>query len=137
VGEIALHLEVLKSSELFRKHIFWLARKDPEKSVSVSSHLEFDFARADNEQILISREAKSSKIDDQAFINELRLINQAAASRYLEHVVVAKRSTNKKLHEQLLQGLLTSLNEASADDGIKYHLEEMGKSHKLLPWCII
>ncbi len=72
------------------------------------------------------------KLDDVALVGDLRAINDDAANQYLEHVVVMKRIPNRQLHEALLTRLLDLTAEAVEDDGVKYHLEELGKP-TLLP----
>jgi hypothetical protein len=67
------------------------------------------------------------KLDDAALIDELRIHSQEAARRYLEHVVVTKKSANKKLHQELLDTLFQEAEEQIANDGVKYHLEELGE----------
>ena len=68
------------------------------------------------------------KLDDVPLVNDLRGINEQAANRYLEHVVVGKKSPNKALHEELLGRLLDAAGKEVLDDGVKYHLEELGTS---------
>jgi len=41
---------------------------------------------------------------------------------------VIKKSPNRQLHEALLARLLDEAAEAVQDDGVKYHLEELGES---------
>lgn len=67
------------------------------------------------------------KLDDVSLVDDLRTISDDAANRYLEHVVVIKRSPNRQLHEALLKRLLDLTADAVEDDGVKYHLEELGK----------
>jgi hypothetical protein len=67
------------------------------------------------------------KLDDAALIDELRRHSVEAAKRYLEHVVVSKKSPNKKLHRELLDNLFHEAEEQLANDGVKYHLEELGE----------
>jgi len=67
------------------------------------------------------------KLDDAALIDELRKHSQEAAKRYLEHVVVSKKSPNKKLHQELLENLFHDAEEQLANDGVRYHLEELGQ----------
>jgi hypothetical protein len=80
-------------------------------------------------QILMTHGTKiGSKLDDVALIDELRKFSKEAAKRYLEHVVVTKKSPNKRLHEDLLDSLLAEAEVQVKDDGVKYHLEELGRS---------
>jgi hypothetical protein len=67
------------------------------------------------------------KLDDAALIDELRKHSNEAARRYLEHVVVSKKSPDKKLHHELLENLFQEAEEQLANDGVKYHLEELGE----------
>jgi hypothetical protein len=67
------------------------------------------------------------KLDDAALIEELRKHSNEAAKRYLEHVVVSKKSPNKKLHHELLENLFLEAEEQLANDGVRYHLEELGR----------
>ena len=67
------------------------------------------------------------KLDDAALIEELRKHSTEAAKRYLEHVVVSKKSPNKQLHHELLENLFLEAEEQLANDGVKYHLEELGQ----------
>lgn len=66
------------------------------------------------------------KLDDAALVDELRRFSEEAAGRYLQHVVVSKKSANKKLHKDLLDGLLFEAEQQVRDDGVKYHLQELG-----------
>lgn len=67
------------------------------------------------------------KLDDAALIEELRKHSPEAARRYLEHVVVSKKSPNKKLHHELLENLFLEAEEQLGNDGVRYHLEELGR----------
>ena len=69
------------------------------------------------------------KLDDVALVDELRAVDDEAANRYIEHVVVIKRSSNRQLHEALLTYLLSKATVAVEDEGVKYHLEELGVSN--------
>lgn len=60
-------------------------------------------------------------------MTELSAIDEDVANRYLEHVVVIKRSPNRMLHQALLDHLLESVSKEVQDDGVKYHLEELGE----------
>lgn len=82
--------------------------------------------RADEAQILTAGSKNGVKLDDIALVDDLRNISQVAAGRYLEYVVVAKKSPAKELHEDLLGRLLDEAEEEVKDDGVKYHLEELG-----------
>lgn len=73
------------------------------------------------------------KLDDAALIDELRKHSAEAARRYLEHVVVSKKSPNKALHHELLENLFHGAEDQLANDGVKYHLEELGKLASVLP----
>lgn len=78
-------------------------------------------------QILINHAGKSGvKLEDASLVEDLRKISEIAANRYLEHVVVGKKSPNRLLHEDLLARLLDSTESEVKDDGVKYHLEELG-----------
>jgi len=66
-------------------------------------------------------------------MDDLRAINEDVANRYLEHVVVMKRSPNRALHQALLNYLLDATGKQVQDDGVKYHLEELGQ----YPSCLI
>lgn len=77
-------------------------------------------------QILMTSGKTGLKLDDAALIDELRKFSDEAAQRYLHHVVISKKSANKKLHQDLLDGLLDQAERQVQDDGVKYHLEELG-----------
>jgi hypothetical protein len=66
------------------------------------------------------------KLDDVALMNDIRAFSPAAADQYLEHVVVSKRNPSKDLHEKLLENLLAEAGTSVSDDGVRYHLEELG-----------
>lgn len=79
-------------------------------------------------QILFAQNTKSGvKLDDTALVNDLREISEEAANRYLEYVVLSKKSPNRAFHEDLLLRLLNAAAEQIEDDGVKYHLEELGQ----------
>jgi hypothetical protein len=50
-----------------------------------------------------------------------------AANQYLEYAAIGKRCKCRELHEMLLNKLLDQATEMVKDDGIKYHLEELGE----------
>jgi hypothetical protein len=79
-------------------------------------------------QILMTSGKVGLKLDDAALVDELRKFSDEAAKRYLQHVVVSRKSPNKKLHQELLDGLLEEAERQVQDDGVKYHLEELGMS---------
>lgn len=86
------------------------------------------------EKVLLAQNSKSgAKLDEAPLIDDLRQINQEIANRYLEHVVVSRRSPNKVLHQELLNRLLDVAEEEVKDDGVMYHLEELGTSSIQLP----
>lgn len=66
-------------------------------------------------------------------MQDIAAVNEDAANRYLEHVVIDKKSKDPELHEALLKWLLDSVEELLKDDGIKYHLEELGKLKDSVP----
>ena len=77
------------------------------------------------------------KFNDSELLSELRAIDEEAANRYLEYVVVHKRSPKRALHQELLERLLDSVKREIEDDGVKYHLEELGVSqHHCKPYRI-
>ena len=80
------------------------------------------------------------KFDDAALISDLHAISPTASVRYLEYVVVNKRSPNRQLHEDLLSTLLEQGAEQLRDDGVKYHLEELEADYRLQvepdPFCV-
>jgi hypothetical protein len=111
----------------------------------ISESIKPDAARrcANQAQILTAPSKTGVKLDDVALVDDLRNISQVAAGRYLEYVVVAKKSPAKELHEDLLGRLLDEAEEEVKDDGVKYHLEELGACRRrgglLAPssWCDI
>ncbi|RSH83741.1 hypothetical protein EHS25_005356 [Saitozyma podzolica] len=116
--EIAQQLETVKDAELFRRYALWLVARD----------------------ILTAPSKTGVKLDDVALVDDLRNISQVAAGRYLEYVVVAKKSPAKELHEDLLGRLLDEAEEEVKDDGVKYHLEELDAEYRLQvdpePFCV-
>jgi len=54
-------------------------------------------------------------------------VDKDAANQYLEYAVIGKKSQNRELHEMLLAKLLNQAEEMVKEDGIKYHLEELGE----------
>lgn len=84
--------------------------------------------KADPVQLLVAQNTKTGiKLDDMLLIDDLRGIDEDAANRYLEHVVISKRIPSRVLHEQLLMRLLDQAEEQVQNDGVKYHLEELGQ----------
>ena len=78
--------------------------------------------------MLLAQNPKTGvKLDDAALMDDLREIDLDVANRYLEHVVVMKRSPNRALHQSLLDHLLDATGKQVQDDGVKYHLEELGE----------
>ena len=67
------------------------------------------------------------KLNDVALVADLRRVSQDTADRYLEYAVVARRNPNRELHEALLEHLLDEIGKEVQDDGVKYHLEELGE----------
>ncbi|WVQ83199.1 hypothetical protein IAT38_005338 [Cryptococcus sp. DSM 104549] len=116
VDELAQQLETVKDPELFTKYILWLVGKSPTKGLN----------------ILFAQPLKTGiRVDDTELIRSLRSVDVDAADRYLDHVVVSKRSPRRELHEELLARLLDEAEELSGDDGVKYHLEDLDTEYKL------
>jgi len=127
VDEIAQQLDNVKDPELFLTYILWLAGRDVDKAMTVSIPPWSGKTNLTTSQILLAQNPKTGvKLDDTALIDDLRKVSDEAANRYLEHVVVIKRSPNRMLHEQLLSNLFDAVTDAVQDDGVKYHLEELG-----------
>ncbi|KAK8864291.1 hypothetical protein IAR55_001537 [Kwoniella newhampshirensis] len=116
VYELAQQLDSVKDPETFTKYILWLIGKSPSKGL----------------EILMTQNPKTGiKLDDADLISSIRQVNEEAANRYLEHVVVLKRSPKKELHRELLDCLLNEAGSLAEDDGVKYHLEELETEYKL------
>lgn len=112
VEEVAQQLDGMQDPELFKKYILWLVKRSPDRGLS----------------ILLAQNPKSGvKLDDAMLVDELHAIDKDAAHRYLEHVVVIKRSPVKALHQALLNHLLESVSAEVKDEGVCYHLEELGE----------
>lgn len=65
-------------------------------------------------------------MDHEALVRDIRAVSEDGANRYLEHIVVGLKSPNRTLHRDLLDRLLTRLEKELSDEGIRYHLEELG-----------
>ena len=130
VDEVAQQLDGVTDPAVLRQYALWLIGRQPEKGLQVS----FRCVNCINEltcthQILMSQMSKHGiQLDDSSLIEELRGISQEAANSYLEYAVVQKRSPDRSMHEALLGRLLDSVEEQLSDDGVKYHLEELGTS---------
>ena len=124
VDEMAQQLDGVKDPDLFLKFTLWLTQRVPEKGLSVS----LPDNGLTHAQLLLSQNPKTGvKLDDIALIEDLRRIDAAIAHRYLEHVVVVKRSPNRALHEALVSYLLDRTAEVVREEAVKFHLEELGK----------
>lgn len=93
-------------------------------------------------QLLIAQ--SGAKVDHEALVRDIRAVSEEGANRYLEHVVVGRKSPNRTLHRDLLDRLLTRLEKEVSDEGIRYHLEELGEldwdlqmEHRLMIRCRI
>ncbi|WRT66239.1 uncharacterized protein IL334_003192 [Kwoniella shivajii] len=116
VEELAQQLESIKEPELFLNYALWLIKKKPSRGLS----------------ILKSQNTKTGiKLDDLSLVEKLKEINLETSNKYLEHVVVNKRSPDRSLHEQLLKVLLDQAEELCQDEGVKYHLEELDAEYRL------
>jgi hypothetical protein len=114
VGELVQTLDTVDDPELLRHYVLWLVTREPEKALS-----------------LLITKGDAIKVDDEALISDLGAVDKDAAQQYLEYVVVGKRAGTPALHEQLLTHLLDEAEETVADDGIKYHLEELDAEYRL------
>ncbi|ORY34108.1 hypothetical protein BCR39DRAFT_518520 [Naematelia encephala] len=116
VDEIAQQLETVTDPGLFRRYTLWLVERDADKALA----------------ILMAQNPKTGvKLEDVPLIDDLRKISEDAADRYLEHVVVIRRSPDRALHEQLLGNLLDLAEVLTKEDGVKYHLEELDSEYRL------
>ncbi|KAL1413618.1 hypothetical protein Q8F55_001393 [Vanrija albida] len=115
VGELVQQLDTVEDPEVLRSYAVWLAKRDPERAIN----------------LLIAKDSKV-KFDEAQLVEEIREIDTDGANRYLEHIVVDKRSTNRELHESLLSWLLDQADEMAKDDGIQYHVEELDAEFRLL-----
>ncbi|TXT15581.1 hypothetical protein VHUM_00084 [Vanrija humicola] len=115
VGELVQQLDMMEDAEVLRNYAVWLAKRDPKRAIS----------------LIIAKDSKV-KFDEAQLVEEIRGIDTDAANRYLEHVVVDKRSTNRELHESLLNWLFDQADEMANDEGIQYHVEELDSEFRLL-----
>ena len=79
-------------------------------------------------QLLIAH--SSAKIDHEALVRDIRAVSEDGAHQYLEHIAVGRKSPNRTLHTDLLNLLWTRLEKEVADEGVRYHLEELGESRQ-------
>ncbi|BEJ17778.1 hypothetical protein CspHIS471_0700460 [Cutaneotrichosporon sp. HIS471] len=114
VGELVQTLDTVDDPELLRHYVLWLVSREPEKALT-----------------LLITKGNVIKVDDEALISDLGAVDKEAAEQYLEYVVVGKRTGSPALHERLLSHLLEQADEMVADDGIKYHLEELDAEYRL------
>ncbi|KLT38373.1 hypothetical protein CC85DRAFT_289576 [Cutaneotrichosporon oleaginosum] len=114
VGELVQTLDTVDDPDLLRHYVLWLVTREPEKALS-----------------LLITKGSAIKVDDEALITDLGAVDKDAAHQYLEYVVVGKRAGSPALHEQLLAHLLEQAEEMVADDGIRYHLEELDAEFRL------
>ncbi|KZT37480.1 hypothetical protein SISSUDRAFT_1062828 [Sistotremastrum suecicum HHB10207 ss-3] len=84
-------LSKTKDRVLFKKHIFWLTKRD------------LDFGL----KLLTSRDVqKSGDFDDASTLSQLRMLSEEAADLFLEHIVLQKRSDDADIHTRLAVRLL-------------------------------
>ncbi|KAL7421749.1 hypothetical protein Q5752_003520 [Cryptotrichosporon argae] len=112
VAELAIELEAVTDPALLKPYALWLARRDPERALSILY-------------------ARGRVIDDAKLVAALDGISPDAADRYLEHIVVDRHSSVRALHEKLLDKLMNAALEQVTDDGVKYHLEELDAEYRL------
>ncbi|WVF71576.1 hypothetical protein IAT40_006384 [Kwoniella sp. CBS 6097] len=118
VEELAQQLENVKDPHLFLKYALWMVEKRPKRGLS----------------ILMAQNAKTGvKLDESQLVNDLGKIDETIANKYLEHAVVTKRSPSRVLHQRLLDVLLDEAEVLCADDGVRYHLEELDAEYRLEP----
>lgn len=130
ISEITHELEEVKDPVVVRKFALWLIGRDEERGISVSPVI-FCLGTLSGQltlQLLLAHTPTSgAKVNEQALVEEIRAVSEQAANRYLEHVVVVKKSPNRAMHEDLLKRLLDAVESEVKDDGVKYHLEELGE----------
>ena len=130
VDEVAQQLDGVTDPALLRHYALWLIGRQPEKGLQVSSVVSVTIIQLTVNIRSSCRKCRNtaSSLDDASLIEELRGISQEAANSYLEYAVVQKRSPDRSMHQALLDKLLDNVTEQISDDGVKYHLEELGSS---------
>ncbi|TDL25106.1 hypothetical protein BD410DRAFT_819897 [Rickenella mellea] len=70
-------------------------------------------------KLLIARDSRrSSKADDVSMLERIRAADESAGTRFLEYLVLQKRSNDPDLHEQLATSCINQLTQALSDDTI-------------------
>ncbi|OCF40481.1 hypothetical protein I317_05719 [Kwoniella heveanensis CBS 569] len=115
VEELAQQLESVKDPQLFLKYALWVVEKRPTRGLSVSL------------------DVTGVRLDEVQLVDDLRKIDETIANKYIEHAIVTKRSPSRVLHQQLLDVLLDEAEMLCADDGVRYHLEELDAEYRLEP----
>ncbi|WVQ72620.1 hypothetical protein IAR50_002178 [Cryptococcus sp. DSM 104548] len=110
--EFASTLEGVEGVKEWEKRVLWLVNRRPERALDV----------------LIKHPPPSlSPID---ILPKLAPLDGQVYRTYLEHIVVAKRSPSRPLHQQLLDLMLDEAFDLVQDDGIKYHLSDLDDEYK-------
>lgn len=124
VYEVFHLLQTLEDPARLRSVGLWLMAKSP--------NMAFD--------IFTSKHARSiCKFDEKLLIDDMRAIDEPTSNRYLEYVVVHRRSVERPLHDALANHLLSECEQFVKDDGVMYHFREIFDEYLLtrphLPYC--
>ncbi|CAE6446226.1 unnamed protein product [Rhizoctonia solani] len=74
-----------------------------------------------------------SKLDDSAVLADMQSVNTLAASRYLEHVVLNKRSSDPNLHNQLVVRYVDEAIATLEKPGVQPLFSEIAQEYTKLP----
>ncbi|KAL7416423.1 hypothetical protein BDY24DRAFT_233923 [Mrakia frigida] len=82
VDEVLSILAASEDAALVRKYGLWVVKRDWERGLELFTHSGLDF-------------------DDGELVDELRALDDRAGDKYLEHVVIVKKSTDRVLHTSM------------------------------------
>lgn len=124
VDEVFRLLQASEDSHRLRSIGLWLMQKSPSMGF----------------EIFTSQHTRSiCKFDEKLLIDEMRAIDEHTSNRYLEFVVVHRRSVERPLHDALADHLLSECEQFVKDDGVMYHFREIFDEYLLtrphLPYC--
>ncbi|KAG9126333.1 hypothetical protein FRC07_003854 [Ceratobasidium sp. 392] len=101
--------------ELVRKYGIWAVRHDPTAGL----------------KIFTSR--TNLKLDDTAILKDMQDANSEAAARFLEHLILHKRSTDSDLHNQLVARYVNDVIAVLQEPGVLDYFSSLARRYEKAP----
>ncbi|CAK5277401.1 unnamed protein product [Mycena citricolor] len=121
IGDMLTLLMSSRNRPLIQKWGLWLTRRNPERGLTVIAPDDHDGETETLRQLLMPKDSgkrPQRPDDDLALLKDIQEANPAAGARFLEYLVLQKRSLSRDLHTQLATVCVDQMLSALKDDSV-------------------